>query len=91
MDIQDKVDQQHAPESVGPADFARRWSHPYISDTSGMWTVMTEKALSPNQVRFGLKSVLSAQTLKRLLALSIAQDQLFSKYLATHPECTKEG
>ncbi|MFI0485324.1 hypothetical protein [Actinomadura sp. 9N215] len=58
-----------------------RWAVPYISDRTGQPTVYTRRPLQPPEVRFGLRSCLSADTLERLKVLMSEEDEKYERYV----------
>ncbi|TMQ91376.1 hypothetical protein ETD83_31255 [Actinomadura soli] len=60
-----------------------RWAEPYLSDKSGMWTVLTRRPLTRGQIHFGLRSIVAAQTLERLRRQMSEQDEKWAEYIAT--------
>ncbi|MFI0366793.1 hypothetical protein ACH35V_02870 [Actinomadura sp. 1N219] len=58
-----------------------RWAVPYLSDRTGQPTVYTRRPLQPPEVRFGLRSCLSAGTLERLKLLMAEEDEKYEQYV----------
>ncbi|TDD29288.1 hypothetical protein E1287_31280 [Actinomadura sp. KC06] len=74
MDERDPLPARPEPEG--------RWAEPFLSDRSGMWTVLTRRPLTRGQIHFGLRSIVAAQTMERLRRQMAEQDEKWDEYLA---------
>lgn len=81
MTDQHKSDIPHIPVAVslpaGP-ETEGRWAEPYMS--KGKIVLCTRRPLSQAEVRFGLRSVISASTVARLKEFQAAEDSKAEEY-----------
>lgn len=68
-----------------------RWAAPYISEKTGLPTVFTRRPLNHNEVHYGLKSCLVAETLGRLKELMDEEDEKHRGFVALNQGSRNTG